>query len=311
MLDSQTQVDKTVESTDDMTGDFFVQALSEISVKDSHCIMDVAVFRLSKRDKRAGETIHYELTDGYVEVKAGPDGMASVWDYDIVLMAISYLTEAVNRYHNQGGEHPGRIFRPHVAEILKFCHRKSGGRQYNEIEGALDRLKNTTLKIVRTKKSKGKRPIREVESEGLISNYRMASYADTGRVKTVEIEVPYRIYREVTRFDNPEVLTVSPEFFLIDPGIGRFLYRLARRAAGKDYARWAFRTIYARSGSAGSFKEFCRMLRALIKANNIPEYTLIEEKGKQGPLLFMHHRGMKADALSYVKNAGQMGRPRF
>ena len=27
-----------------------------------------------------------------VEVKAGADGMASIWDYDIVLMMISHLT---------------------------------------------------------------------------------------------------------------------------------------------------------------------------------------------------------------------------
>ncbi|ANC47742.1 hypothetical protein A6P55_25870 (plasmid) [Pandoraea pnomenusa] len=49
----------------------------------------------------------------------------------------------------------------------------------------------------------------------------------------VEIEVPSWIYREVVEAKKPEVLTVHPEYFLIEPGIGRFLYRLARRAAGR------------------------------------------------------------------------------
>ncbi|EJE4644399.1 replication initiator protein A [Vibrio parahaemolyticus] len=275
----------------DAQQDFFVPALYDIAAKDTHSVMDVAVFRLSKRDKRAGETLRYELNDGYVEVTAGPQGMASVWDYDIVLMAISHLTEHMNRFRDGRCETlPGRVFRPHVSEILKFCRRSDGGRQYVEVEAALDRLKTTTLKMVRTIKRKKGRPMREAKSEGLISNYKTISYADTGRLAMVELEIPDWIYREVVESDNPEVLTVHPEFFLIEPGVGRFLYRLARRAAGKNYARWSFRTIYERSGSAGAFKEFCRMLRALIKANDLPEYLLTEEKGKEGPILLMAHR---------------------
>ena len=113
----------------DCQPDFFVPTLYDVGARDSRSIMDVAVFRLSKRDKRAGEVIHYELTDGYVEVKAGPDGMASVWDYDLVLMMVSHMTEAMNRYREGKGEKPGRVYRPHISDILKFCRRVDGGRQ--------------------------------------------------------------------------------------------------------------------------------------------------------------------------------------
>jgi len=41
----------------DGQGDFFVPALYDVGTKDSRSIMDVAVFRLSKRDKRVGEVI--------------------------------------------------------------------------------------------------------------------------------------------------------------------------------------------------------------------------------------------------------------
>jgi len=303
------QTEKPMKSTlrrpppGDEQADFFVPALYDVATKDSRSIMDVAVFRLSKKDKRAGETIRYDLTDGYVEVKAGPDGMASVWDYDIVLMAISHLTEAMNRYRNGRGEKPGLTFRPHVSEILKFCRRSDGGRQYEEIEGALDRLKNTTIKIVRTtRKGRGSRLMREAQAEGLIANYKTVSYADTGRVAMVEVEIPGWIYREVVEAENPEVLTVHPAFFLIEPGIGRFLYRVARRAAGKGEARWAFRTIYERSGSAGTFKEFCRILRGIISINDLPEYSLGEIAGKEGQMLVMTHR----DAILSIESA-QLG----
>ena len=60
--------------------------------------------------------IRYDLPDGgYVEVSSGHYGMASVWDYDLVLMAISHLTESMNRYREGRGEKPGRVYKPNRA----------------------------------------------------------------------------------------------------------------------------------------------------------------------------------------------------
>ncbi|HGC8067022.1 TPA: replication initiator protein A [Yersinia enterocolitica] len=275
----------------DRQPDFFVPGLYDVATKDNRSLMDVALFRLSKRDKRAGEVIRYELTDGYVEVSAGAHGMASIWDYDIVLMMVSHLTESMNLFKAGRGQMPGRKFVPHTSDIAKFCRRGDGGRQADDIEAALDRLQGTMIKSVRETPSRnGKRNVREVESEGLIGLYRVVSRTDTGKVSSIEITAPDWIYREVTSGAKPDVLTVHPDYFLIEPGLGRFVYRLARRAAGKTDAKWAFKTIYERSGSAGSFKEFCRMMRKLIEANDLPEYALQEEPGQKGPLLLITRR---------------------
>ena len=88
------------------------------------------------------------------------------------------------------------------------------------------------------------------------------------------------------------MLTVHPDYFLIESGVGRFLYRLARRAAGQTTATWGFRTLHERSGSTAQFFEFSRMLRTLIRANELPDYKLLETKGKVGPMLTMTHRAM-------------------
>lgn len=274
----------------DAQADFFVPLLYDVATKDSRSIMDVAVFRLSKKDKRANETIRYERSDGYVEVISGEAGMASVWDYDIVLMAISHLNDAMNLYRQGRGEKPSRIFRPQVSEILKFCRRSDGGRQYEEIEGALKRLSTTFVEVVTTTQAKGKRAMRTAKGVGLINSYETVSYADNGRLTSVSIELPQWIYNEVAEVKAPGVLTVHPEYFLIEPGIGRFLYRLARRAAGKGRAKWSFQMIYERSGSTGAFKKFTFTLRTLIKANDLPEYVLAEEEGLSGPQLVMTHR---------------------
>lgn len=270
----------------DAQADFFVPLLYDVATKDSRSIMDVAVFRLSKKDRRAGEIIRYELPDGHVEVSAGPAGMASVWDYDLVLMAVSHLTEAMNRYREGKGERPGRTFRPHVADVLKFCRRADGGKQKDNLVETCIRLNTTHVAVQRTRKTKSGRTVTVSEGEALISRYKIIN-SESGRPEFIEIELADWMFREVVEGKNPDVLTVHPDYFLIDPGIGRFLYRLARRAAGKGEAKWSFQTIYEHSGSAGTFKEFCRILRKLILANDLPEYRIQEEAGQSGPLLLM------------------------
>ena len=274
----------------DEQADFFVPSLYDVGGRDNRTVMDVAVFRLSKSNKRAGEMIRYELPDGFVEVTAGHYGMASVWDYDIVLMMVSHLTEAMNRYRDGKGEKPGRTFKPHVSDILKFARRGDGSRQVEEVEKALDRLKGTTVKTVRERTGEDGRKMREVEAEGLISRYSVLARTDTGRLNAVEIEAPVFIYQGIVGGKQPDVLTVHPDYFLIEPAIGRFVYRLARRAAGKRVARWSFQTIYERSGSTGTFSKFRENLRKIIRANDLPEYSLREEPGQSGPQLVMTHR---------------------
>ena len=271
--------------------DFFVPTLYDVGTRDSRKIMDVAVFRLSKKDHRPNAVIRYDLPDGHVQVSSGVHGMASVWDYDIVLMAISHLTESMNRFRDGKGPKPGPTFRPHVGDVLKFCRRDNGGKQKNLISSALDRLASTYVTIERTRKLKNKM-VTIKEGENLIAKKSVIENAATGKVEFVEFKIADWMYREITEGKSPDVLTVHPDYFLIDQGIGRFVYRLARRAAGKTTATWGFQTIYDRSGSTGSFKEFCRILRKVINAGDFPEYILKEENGQMGPLLVMTHKNM-------------------
>lgn len=275
--------------------EFFVPTLYDVATKDSRNIMDVAVFRLSKKNRRAGEVIHYALPDGHVTVSAGVAGMASVWDYDLVLMAVSHLTERMNLYRRAKGEMPGRVFRPHVADVLKFCRRADGGKQKADLVETCIRLNTTHVAVQRIRKAKNGRTVTEFEGEGLISRYKVIK-SSRGTLEFIEIALADWMYREITEGKKPDVLTYHSDYFLIDSGIGRFVYRLARQAAGKEQAKWSFRIIFERSGSAGTFKKFAFTLRKLIEANDLPEYVFAEEAGKVGPLLVMRHRDAPADA---------------
>ncbi len=275
----------------DLQLDFFVPVVADIGTRDSRGIMDVATFRLSKKEQRAGEVIVYDLPDGKVTVSAGSAGMASVWDYDLVLMAVSHLTEAMNRFRNGRGEKPGRVFRPHIADVLRFTRRSDGGKQKADLIASCLRLNTTHVAIERTKKGRNGRIYTVSEGEPLISRYRVVTSETTKVAEYLEIEVSQWVHQQITSGQNPDVLSVHPDYFLIDPGIGRFVYRLARRAAGRTVAKWGFRTVYERSGSRGNFNKFAENLRKIIASNKLPEYALLEEPGLSGPQLVMTYRG--------------------
>jgi plasmid replication initiation protein len=274
---------------DDRQMDCFVASLHDIASKDERSIMDVAVFRLSKKEDRSEGMIRYELADGIITVSAGRFGMASVWDYDLVLMGVSYLTEAMNRYRKGQGEIPSRVFKPHIADVLKFCRRSDGGNASRDLIQALTRLNTTFVRIDRLRTTRTGRVKTIAEGENLISNFRVISSKE-GTPESLEIEMPKWIYGEIVLGEKPDVLTIHRDFFLIEPGIGRFLYRLARKAAGHGEAAWTFELIHQRSGSTNELKKFTYALRKLIEGNALPEYDLREEQGRSGPVLVMTYR---------------------
>jgi plasmid replication initiation protein len=279
---------------DDAQLSFFVPAIFDAPIKDDVNLMDVAPFSLSK-NMRLG-VISYELKDSLITVEGGAEvGLATVFDYDIFLNMVSYLAEEVRRYRldEEKGLRPTlppKIYRPSAAHILKFCRRRSGGRQYEEVEEALQRLAKTTIKVVNL--TRGKR--RQVDSRPLIGEYRVVSRTESGRIEEIEITIPDWVYLSVAGSEKVlPLLTLNPDYFLISSGLGRFVYRLARKAAGKGEARYAVRELHKRSGSSQEFRFFLRDLRELVtrtQAFPMPDYDLMLLAGKDGPILHMRRR---------------------
>lgn len=268
----------------DAQPDFFVPSVYDIPVKDGVDLMDIAVFRLSKKQTRKGDIIRYELPGTIVEVAGGAHGMATIYDYDIVLMAISQLANEVKLYRANRAGKPGRVFCPHSSEIFKFCRTGSGGAAYDRLSGALDRLQGTFIKIESVGDNK---KARRTGYFPLISGANVVSRTNSGRIGSLEIIIPEWVYDGVCKLEDPSILTMNPDYFLLKKGLARLIYRLARKAAGNTEAVYGFSTIYERSGSTREFKKFVFELRALIAANDLPDYDLSEEEGKDGSKLVM------------------------
>jgi plasmid replication initiation protein len=291
---------------DDSQLAFFVPTIYDAPIKDDVNLMDLSPFSLSKN--RRTHTIRYELKDSIVTVAGTAEyGLATVFDYDIFLHMVSYLAEEYRRYKNEESrgrrpDLPTRMYRPNAAHILKFCRRSSGGRQYKDLEAALDRLKGTQIKIVNL--SGGKR--REALGVSLIENYRVVSTTTTGHVDEIEIEIPKWVYDNVVRDKgHPHILTINPDYFLISQGIGRVIYRLARKAAGKGQARYSMNELHKRSGSSQALPQFRQMVGQFVASTKMfpmPDYDLELAEGQREMLLVMTNR----ETSSLPKAGGQL-----
>src|SRR3546814_14099073 len=60
----------------------------------------------------------------------------------------------------------------------------------------------------------------------------------TGRVEGMEFVLPEWFYNSV--IDRSLVLTIDPAYFRLTGGIERWLYRVARKHAGRQPEGWAF-----------------------------------------------------------------------
>lgn len=273
---------------------FFVPTVYDAPIKDDVNLMDVAPFSLSKRSTTG--IIRYELKDSLITIEGGAEsGLATVFDYDIFLNMVSYLADEVQRYRREEKKGlrpslPPKTYRPSASHILKFCRRSDGGKSYEDLEAALDRLANTTIKVINL--SNGKR--RQVDSRPLISGYSVVSRTNANRIDMIEITIPDWVYLSVVNNEKTvPLLTLHEDYFLISSGIGRFIYRLARKAAGKGEATYSVREVYKRSGSSQEFRKFFYDLREFItrtQAFPMPDYDLALSEGKDGAVLQMKRR---------------------
>ncbi|ACB97418.1 replication initiator protein A [Beijerinckia indica] len=294
---------------DDSQLSFFVPSIHDAPIKDDFNLMDIAPFALSKT---TGEgIIRYELKDSIITVEGGAVvGLATAYDYDIVINMISHLADATRQYRIDEAKGlrpslPPRVYRPAASEILKFCRRELGGKQYEDLERALDRLQATRIKITNlSTKDTGRSKRRETESFPLIGRYKVVSRTSHDRIDQVEIDIPNWVYEGVVKPDGkPSILTLNPDYFLITRPIAKFLYRLARKAAGQTEAHYGLTELHKRSGSKLPRHKFRQAIREIVEAAvPLPDYDLSLIDGETEPVLRMVNR-------AYDKNSVQRSFP--
>jgi plasmid replication initiation protein len=245
------------------TRDFFVADILDWALKDDRHSMEHPIFSLSKNPDRRVKT--YEHNGNSVTVKPGADGLATIWDKDVLIYLVSQLVEGLNRGREDA---KNRKVRFRAYDYLVSTNRPVGGEHYKRLEAGLDRLKGTTIK---TNVSTG--GVRIKHAFGLIDDWRIVERSTSDeRMIGVEVTMSEWLYNAVTA---REVLTLDRNYFRLGGALERRLYELARKHCGYQ-SKWciSMELLHKKSGSGDLLKRFRAAIKRLILANHLPDYRL-------------------------------------
>jgi len=254
---------------------FTLPDFSDISLRDYQETRQRPFFSLSKNKRN--KPIDYVSPDKSVtvHVSANPEyGMATIWDADIMI----YLASHLNELRERGDNDLSPTIRLQPGDLLKRICWGSSGRAYERLVGALDRLQATTIKTNIRANSK----TRET-TFSWIDSYTHLVDERTQRSLGMEITLSKWFFDGV--MDKRNVLAISPLYFEITSGLGKWLYRASRKHAGGngvDGFTIGFETLHQKSGSESSLPSFKIKILELAKANSLPEISL-EVLGPETP----------------------------
>jgi plasmid replication initiation protein len=203
-------------------------------------------------------------------------GMATIWDAEVLSWAASQILAAQDR-----GLPTSDFFRFTPYQLLIAIGRATGNPEYELLKGALTRLQSTVIRTtIRHGRHWRRQPFSWVnEWEQLTSR--------AGRCEGMEFVLPEWFYQGV--LDGRLILAIDPAYFALSGGIERWLYRVARKHAGRQRDGWRFklRHLHAKSASLARFSDFALDIRRIVARQPLPSYLLAVERHDGCELIVM------------------------
>jgi len=202
--------------------DLFIPLIHDLSLKDQREIMERPFFSLAKRKRL--KPIEYTSPDGDTWVKVSGNaefGIATIWDADVMIWAASQL----NRMKEQGINDLPRTLRTTSYDLLRAIKRDTGGKSYQELQAALQRLESTTIQTsIRAPKRKDKAQF------GWIDAFHLEVDPVTEAPRGLSITLSDWVYQGIVT--DKSLLTMHQDYFLLTGGMERALYRACRPVSG-------------------------------------------------------------------------------
>ncbi|HGJ5884448.1 replication initiator protein A [Arsenophonus sp.] len=243
--------------------EFFIADEVDVSTfRDEMASMEHPFFALKGGDTKVREYKNRNVT---VTVRPAAEiGLATIFDKDIWIYAISKLQEAINK-----GKPISRIITFTPYDFFVTTNRDKGGKSYKELEKALDRLSGTriTTNIVYSEDKQ------ESIGFGLIDSWRILE-EKKGKldIGMVEVTLPDWLYQAITK---TKVLQISPDYFRIRKAIDRRLYEIARKHCGNQHEFIiSLDKLYSKTGSTAALSKFKFNVKQLAKINDLPDYEI-------------------------------------
>jgi len=242
--------------------DFFVADLSDVSPKDDMASMEHPLFSLAtKPDLRQ---LDYRTDTTKMKIVPSGAGLPTIFDKDILIFCISQLIHAKNR-----GEEISNVVRFNAHELMMSTNRTTDGDSYKRLEKAFVRLAGTQYVMnIRTGGRAETRMISMIESgSGFV-------FKDDERMRLDYCEVILSDW-VMRSIESKEVVTISPDYFLLRRPLERRIYEIARKHCGNQ-KRWHIRleNLQNKTGSNAPIKKFRMNIRSIISKDHTPFYKL-------------------------------------
>ena len=240
--------------------DLFVCDVAEAVLKDDMASMEHPFFSLSKKPDTSVR--RYENGDRWLEVVPSVKGLATIYDKDILIYCISQLIAKMN-----DDVPPSPYVRIVAKDLLVFVNRSLGGKDYDALVEALERLDGTRIRTnVRTGGTE------EFEGFGLIESFKLRRSEKTGRILEIAVKLSDWVFRSI---EAKEVLTLHRDYFRLRKPIERRVYEIARKHCGKqDGWKISLEMLKLKCGSRSPLKGFRHDIKQLAKGDHLPDYRV-------------------------------------
>ncbi|MEO0851493.1 MAG: replication initiator protein A, partial [Pseudomonadota bacterium] len=228
-------------------------------LKDIMQHMEHPFYALSKKPETAIRK--YQHNGQWLQIVPSVKGLATIYDKDILIYAISQIMAKVKR-----GEPVSPRVRINAHEFLMFSNRGTAGKDYHALCEALDRLAGTRIS---TNIQSGDEE--QYDNFGLIdaASVRRKHGLD-GRLLWLEIKLSDWVFNAI---EAQEVLTLHRDYFRLRKPLERRIYELARKHCGQQ-SKWVcgVETLHKKSGSKSPLKQFRYLLREIAVNDHLPDY---------------------------------------
>jgi plasmid replication initiation protein len=251
-------------------GELFVCDITDVVLKGDMASMEHPFYSLSKNPDR--EPRRYQHGNKWIEFRPSIRGLPTIYDKDLIIYAISHAVAAKNEADKRGES----FSIPKTVEIdpyafLIYTERGTGGRDYDALCHALDRLDGTRFRtnII----SDG---TRSDEWMGIIDKAKLLTDDATGKPLKLTITLSDMVTDAIERM---EVLTFNKDYFRLGKPIERRVYELARKHCGrKDEFSIGLEKLHSKAGSRGNLREFRRAIKQLVEDDHLPDYHVEYER---------------------------------
>ena len=241
--------------------DLFICDVADAILKDILPQLEHPFYSLSKKPDY--KTRRYEHGGKWLEIRPSSKGLATIYDKDILIYAISQMIAKLNR-----GDKVSKRIRLDSFDFLRFANRGTGGRDYDALVDGLDRLDGTRIA---TNIQSGEEE--QQDTFGLIESTTIRrSKGPEGRILWIELTLSEWVFSAIRAH---EVLTLSREYFRLRKPMERRIYELARKHCGSQ-KEWKCgdRLLLKKSGSKSPLKQFRYLLKQIAETDHLPDYHL-------------------------------------